>query len=122
MLVLLTGVRTTIHSPHHTVTTTTQMKDYFPWGADIFWLEKNLRIRPTVRQKTKKTLTSDNSSDNLITSFFSHLISPPRIKTIPWCSGYCVMIGVVRKIVQTLVSNTTENHYNIVVLQPLLAY
>ena len=57
----------------------------------------------------------------LITFFHSYLISPsPQIAMILWCSGYCVMMRVVRILFQTLFSNTTKNHFKFVAAQPLV--
>ena len=57
----------------------------------------------------------------LITSFHSYLISPsPQIAMILWCSGYGVMMRVVRIVVQPLFSNTNINHFKFVVAQTLV--
>ena len=57
----------------------------------------------------------------LITFFHSYLISPsPQIAMILWCSGYCVMMRVVKILFQTLFSNTNKNHFKFVAAQPLV--
>ena len=56
--------------------------------------------------------TSDNPPYHLI-FLLANLVS------ISWFSGYGAMMQIVRTEVRTPVNNTTENHYNFVVAQPL---
>ena len=81
------------------------------WSADGFRLNY-FRIQPTVRWETEKTLTI-LASILLTTSFFYYLI---------WYQfrGYGAMKRILRNEVPTPLRYTNENHYNFVVVKPLV--